>query len=339
MKPVQQLEENVEKNKYENYKWLAIPVMIFFWSLEVAFLFKHPQPNNFVSFDIVLQMFMFYMIIILLFVKKIDLLVLLGATILGVNLDTTFFSQKLHPFLIEHHLYPSFVGYGNTSNQSPEFARICVAILLALGFLVLLTLKHRRTFSRIFAFLIYTSILLTSFLFHYVTILGVKHQTQDRQQVYQMVLRQNNYMQLCQELNLICWKQQFNTLEPTNVNLKLLSPQMQSVSQEMLRMDIMSGQFEFIPQNKVLGDDRNKSFLIGLYNQGREKRFLIDSDTYAQDLMFYQKIYSILALVAHGVWIIGGLFLVWWHEKRKRKKINFNALVEEKRNHLLDYPT
>jgi hypothetical protein len=299
-------------------KWVLIALIIVVWALNIeGYIIDGTFPSNFVSFDFTLQMLVFYLAIGSFFMRRINLWLILISSVLAIELGTSYFSNYLHPFLISHHLYPNSLGYGNTASQSPEYARLIVIFIVAVALLVFQLFKSRRTFSRIFILLIYYSVLLTSLLFHFVIIQAVTHSNNIAKVQYEKILWRDDFFTICKDLGVKC----FSTKNPEQLKVIDRSDIILSI-QDSTRYTVLPDKASFIVNSKTLSSntDRTASFTMTVIQMENERRYLIDDEHYKDVINFYQKIYVYLGLLAHLVWILGGMFLLWYHERRKRIK-------------------
>lgn len=250
---------------------------------------------------------------------------------------TNFFAGVLHPALIALQAYPDWFGYGNTVNQSNQYAKLFVSFLIVLVLAARIVRKRDRSIDRLYMTLIAGSVLATTLLFHWVTVQGVKAVRQEREVALRVAAEApaGQFDALCKELHAWCLSGPISEL-PIHTGNARIDHMAAAISRGA---EQQTSGFTFgIVNSQPLddgADDRLNSFHIVYHRTpSGDYRFVIESSRTVATLKQWQGLYSALALPAHLTWLAGGLFLLYWHKRRMarrtKREIEIHDFVEKR---------
>ena len=239
----------------------------------------------------------------------------------------------LHPALMALSLYPSWWGYGSTSDQSNQYAKISVALIVCAALLYRAARKRSRSIDRIFVSLLFTSIIVTSMIFHYVTRQGVKEAK--TMQLYAMRLAASapeaQFQAICEDLEAQCFSGNKKspailTGEPhTDFIVADLRKTFQLSSNHVAMSIGTSAPLSADPTD--LGERPKTAHVYFEQQADTTFRVVIEKQAFQKMVERWTQLYATLALPAHLIWLFGGLYLVWWHKRRLRHR----STLENKR--------
>ena len=250
---------------------------------------------------------------------------------------SNFFADILHPVFMAIHAYPDWFGYGSTVNQSNQYAKLFVSLPIVLLLAARLVRKHDRSIDRIYTTLICGSVLATTLLFHWVTVQGVMAVRAEREVGLRLAAEApaSQFDSLCLELRTQCLRGPISELplQTPNARLNYMMAAVSSGAQQQT-----SGFTRSIVGSQPLGDgtdDRlNNHHVVYHRTPSGEYRFVIESQRTGDTLKQWQFLYSTLALTAHLTWLLGGLFLLYWHKRRmgrrSKREVEIHDFVEKR---------
>ena len=247
-------------------------------------------------------------------------------TLLASDMGVDIFSSYLHPFLIEHSLYPEHFGRGNNSNQSNQYAKMLMGCIALAALAITLTRRKWRSLDRIFIFLGAASILATTVLFHLVI----------RESIFESRLHQRTLMAMAAEapqkwiFEAICKHHEMQCVE---ASIKDPLPSMGRADIDAVTQKVIPSSagtrgysFDLTGSMPAIGSGRLKGYHV-LYHWPTVETFriVVETKQRSRTLQKFQLVYSWIAIPAHLLWLIGPIFLIFWHKRRfKNRAIAFH---------------
>lgn len=302
--------------------------------------------HNFLSHQIrFMQNLIFFYSFICLFSKKIkikDIVYVIPFAYLEVSYS--FFGQFVHPFLLNIGFYNLFSD--NIYNVSPEYSRVIFFILILFAYLI--SFIKSKYFKSIFLFLSMGAIFFTSLLFHTITIKQLNYFTSQQEESIKRLAfetKENNFNDKCILLNLSCFiyinnnKNPFDALQEdsNNINnlenntIKNLTTLNSIVNNYRSNIEdyFLNSQYYFyytISNDNSVEDRITSRTPVAFVKNENLIAFIIDSNNYKKYLYFNQLIFEVLSFFSHFTWLVGALYLIYFHDKRLKKKINKKSL-------------
>jgi hypothetical protein len=207
-------------------------------------------------------------------------------------------------FYVVRHYFPS---------ENPETVTV-VLFLLAVGGLLLHMLRaSTRTRDRLMMFLAISSMSVVTGLFHFVAIEQALMSWQKSTNFIntQLLPRSDaDFTQGCLEQNLVCYTgtdvQSFKPEVDENLIATVHKTALDTVGQDTQR--------PVYHQFASLTGMYKKYFVVYFSDHGRQ-RVIIDEPSALLAHETSRKVFYYLATFAHGVWLIGVLFLIWFHRR------------------------
>jgi len=231
-------------------------------------------------------------------------------------------SSQLHYILLNSGFYNSFSN--NPGMISPEYPRIVFFLFVLLISFALLFTKW-RDFKRTFIILAGGGIFLTSLIFHTVIIYEIDtFKAQDSKIMQNIALMSENFDDISKACNVNeydCFVAPSSDEEslfnddsvPNSIREQL--PYLKPYFYQNKNFFWYGVSHEPHTSNRILGQipfslARTEKFALILENTSSYKKFLVVN----------QYVFVWLALASHTTWFFGSLFLIYFHEKRFRKK-------------------
>lgn len=272
-----------------------------------------------VLWDKAIQNMVIVWIIAMFFIRKFKFsFIALGLIIGFIEQGKNLFVNHIHPILLKYPNFYEFITHTQIQRGiSSEYPRIIFSCLVVFSFFIFILIKKNRSFDRIFIFLISSSVLLTSFLFHFII---VKESHVFKEQLYSsmFVAAIEKKQGICRELKFKCDFFQLQDYDLAIVGEPVIQEVANFIKPELLKRE------KFL-QKLSLANPDNNSRLIGqvpvmIIRTYNDVAIINAAGAYTPFLVENQFIYSYLALTAHCVWIMGGLFLIIFHRNRFSKR-------------------
>lgn len=299
---------------------------------------KSEMSGYLVSADMFLHTLALVLALWAIFSRRLSMTGLAICLWVALGLDRiNFFADMLHPALMALQAYPDWFGYGSTVNQSNQYAKLFVSFPILLVLVVRVLRKRDRSIDRLYTTLICGSVLATTLLFHWVTVQGVQLVRHEREVGLRVAAEAPaaQFEALCKELFAQCLSGPISELPPQTGNARI-DHMMAAISRGSEQMT--SGFTGSIVNSQPLADGTDNRLAAShvVYHRTRsgEYRFVIESHRTVATLKHWQVLYSALALTAHFTWLIGGLFLLYWHKRRMarrtKREIEIHDFVEKR---------
>lgn len=226
------------------------------------------------------------------------------------------FSELIHPLLFKTHFYHLFTSL--PQNISPEYTRIVFFVLILMTYVIQSCFK--KSFANIFLSLSMGGILGTAILFHTVTLAQLNYYTEHQKETFQQLYLENNKDLLknkCQFLHIECHiylssDNPFDDKQPPIVEQykEVIEPQF---------IQYPNYFFYVVSNDNHIADRISSRKPIAVLKNQYFSVIIIDQVNYTSYLNFNQTIFGILAFTSHIVWLLGALYLIYFHQKRRRK--------------------
>ena len=265
--------------------------------------------------------FLFYVI----FKKNINKLLILVMVAISFCLPIyDFLDQFIHPFLLKLNIYNFLLKPGQMI-LNPQYTKIFLYIITLLILSLLILFKKTRSMDRIFIFLIGSSVLFTTLLFHVVIPSGFFAVV--RNQTYQTVVKNfesKSFENGCRQG--ICF-----IINKESILIKDLNEKEESFSDYKW---FTEKAINFLEVNKaentvssILNNFKGQRFdySIGIikkinYQGNTFYLFFIDDKIMKPYSRISEIWFSFLTSAAHSIWIFGGLLLIFFHKNRFSKR-------------------
>ncbi len=279
--------------------------------------------------DVVLQLLCLLVVVRLFFSRAIKPLEVAALMLAGVLLNEVgFFNVVLHEWLISMNLYPSFLVHPQKGFVNPSYARVVISFAIGVVYAAFLLRRSWRTMDRMVAGLIFWSVLITSFLFHWVIVkeLSVGFEAEKIHMSAVARLPEDQFEMTCRQSQEVCLRWRAEEEIPSSgdarvdrfVSFLLRNPSVHDV----LANEDSAGWLSQLPNGDIASSPEKKieglgSFIVLVHkSSSSEFRAVVNVKTF--DLLDNHAtlIYGILALAAHFTWILGGGYLLFWHKSR-----------------------
>lgn len=236
------------------------------------------------------------------------------------------FVQRVHPFFMAHGLYPEWLGRGAQSGQSAQYAKIWTGTLLLAWLGVMLLFKRWRSFDRIYVWIIGASVLVTTVLFHFTIREAIFESRLHERRVIAVALEAPQewiFRALCKDQFLDCFETKLGQPYPVTGDAhvdRAIPDQIAGTQASVGRTWSMAGSFP-MPGGKP----NNDFHVVFHWVDDQTYRIAIDRVQWHRTLQKFQLIYSWIGLPAHLLWLAGGLWLMFWHKARWRRKAGLSA--------------
>ncbi len=254
-------------------------------------------------------------------IKPIHITAALLLTQLASNMGADVFSTYLHPWLIEHQLYPEHFGRGNSSTQSNQYAKMLLGCIALAALAVTMMRRQWRSLDRVFIFLSVASILGTSVLFHFVIRESIFESRIHQRAVMRMAAEAPEpwiFDAICKHHDMQCFQGAARGKAPITGNAEV-----DAITRKALdHKDSTKGcSFATTGSMPAIGTSRLAGYHV-LYHctQDGSVRIVLETTQWSQTLQKFQLVYSWVAIPAHLLWLIGPLELIFWHKRRFQKR-------------------
>lgn len=243
----------------------------------------------------------------------------------------------VHPYLIKIGFF-NFIFQTNVTELNPQYTRIMIFTLLFSILLLVVILRKTRTIDRSFIFMISSSILVTTFLFHMALPMGMLRYTKsEKMEDFVSQAKENNDAYFCKKRSCLFFYDDFTEIDESfigNRNIVETNESFILQSKEFFNKK----ENESLPIYGISGD------FIGTYSVFKvclKKEYgymcsfddgLLKSYGYQSQLWF-----SFLTSVAHAFWIFFGILFLFLHKLKlmnilTEKKVNQNKPIVLKNN-------
>jgi len=233
------------------------------------------------------------------------------------------FANYIHNFLLSNNFYGIFSN--NPTDISQEYPRIIFFCIILLIYFGLFLKPGWKNFKRIFLFLSASGILITSIIFHSIILYEIDHFKKEQENTILRVVNYSNDFQeiskSCQILKLKCWstnKEDHEELIKTNNIPEYIKNNVSYFSSQIKTNDnffFYGIAQDHLAPNRLLGQTP-----FALISLDGSVFLFADFNNYKQLFIVNQNIFAFLSLCSHIVWFFGALFLIYFHEKRIKKK-------------------
>ena len=300
------MENNLKINAHKILWFISLIIYIKFGLRLFSDLFhiiEHKNIDEIINqYVLVLENFIFFGSLLTIWFKKWNAFSI--AIVLGfLEYRYSFFSSYIGPIIL-----PSQQGV------SLQFVRLTFFIIVLSIFLIKSIWK--RKINDIFLTLSMVGVLGTASLFHVITIQQLNYFTANQAKSWSEVMQNHNINEWCKIQKIICQKINNGKIN-NNQYLQMLYNHFKP------NMNHYQNYFQYFISIDPKIQDRllsRKPLAFVKYNQ--QEYYMLDNINYTKYIEFNQKLFNYLAITSHIVWIFGPLFLIWFHEKKfkKRKK-------------------
>ncbi len=205
-----------------------------------------------------------------------------------------FLDKYVHPLLFKIGIFNSILREGATE-INPQYTRILLFIVFYIGLLVLIFIKQKRSIDRTFVFLISSSVLITTFLFH-ISIPMSFLSFYKHEKIY-LVMSEAKYA----ERNYFC-------------NNKICSEVSMEDFNKNERQEYIKTSGNFIGTESVIE---------GCILREHENIYICFVDSKSLFSMGYlsKTWFAFLTAVAHGFWIYFGFLFLFLHKRKIIRKL------------------
>lgn len=302
----EKMKENLSKNIGIFFTYLSLFIIVKYSIsslVDIYHLYSKGEINNFVNEYVrVLQNFIFFGSFLSLFISRFKAFSLVIPFAFW-EVDYSFFGTIVSSIIIP-----------NNSGMSPEYIRIII-FLLIVGVFLFRTIWKKRKFSDIFLFLSMSGVLFTAILFHIVTLKQLDYFTNIQEKRWEQVMEYKNITQFCKNENLYC-EEIVNKENIKEEHLKAYFNEVQPYiekNQNYFNYFISS---DNVSKTRILA--RKPAAFIKYDNK---IYYMLDKENYTDYLKFNERMFGLLAMSSHIVWIFGALYLIYFHTKRRVKLI------------------
>lgn len=203
-------------------------------------------------------------------------------------------------------------------SENPETVTVVLFLLSVGGLFFHMLRSTTRTRDRLMMFLAISSMSVVTGLFHFVAIeqtLMTWQKSTNLMNTQLLPRSDEDFMQGCLEQNLVCYTgtdvQGFTPEVDANLVTTLLKTASDTAGHDI------QGPVYF--QFASLTGMYKKYFVVYFSDHGRQ-RVIIDEPSALLAHETSRKVFYYLATFAHGVWLIGVLFLIWFHRRMLARK-------------------
>jgi hypothetical protein len=233
-----------------------------------------------------------------------------------------FMDGTLHPFLVKLGVY-DFVTRGGQTGVTPQVSRSFALLGASAALLALCILRRTRTVDRMFVLLVAGAVVVTTFLFHIALPMGVLRT--ERARTAETMLTEARYMPIevfCRDRGCLFLDRAFAEAIGKRVAEGPLPPQ------RFVERSASTVPFDGIDTQEVRSTTFNgTAFEVDGCVSRHDSRppatgYLCFADTRYLDVFARTTAawMGFLSSVAHGVWLYGGMFLLWLHKRRFFRK-------------------
>ena len=231
------------------------------------------------------------------------------------------FSNFIHPWLFRLHVFSLFSS--QPENLSSEYSRIFFFIAIILIYLAH-WVRGQRHYKIIFINLSMCGVLGTAMLFHVITLKQLDYFTQSQQSFIYSFLKDTTKETLeakCEAARLTCY------IESAKNTQRFLNrqdfPDFVKRYLPVVTPHIQNPYYFYyvVSSNTQIMDRLQNRTPIAFIKNPAWISIVIDSHNYPGYLAFNQTMFGILAMASHVVWIFGGLYPIYFHEKRRHSRI------------------
>jgi hypothetical protein len=216
-------------------------------------------------------------------------------------------------WLYQHIDVSFFVVRNYFPSENPETVTVVLFLLSVGGLFLHMLRRSTRTRDRLMMFLAISSMSVVTGLFHFVAIeqtLMTWQKTTNLINTQLLTRSDADFLEGCQERNLMCY---------TGKDVQGFSPEVDENLLATIRKTATdtAGQDAQSPlylQFASLTGMYKKYFVVYFSTQGNQ-RLIIDEPSALLAHETSRKVFYYLATFAHGVWLIGVLFLIWLHRR------------------------
>ena len=250
---------------------------------------------------------------------------------------SNFFAGILHPFLLHFNGYPEWMGYGNDTNQSSQYAKLYFSIPVVIALVIMTFTKATRSIDRIYISLIASSVLCTTLLFHWITIQGVSLNRKTQELSLRVAAEAPNavFAPICKELGVQCLSGPISALPAKTGDAEIdkmltyLSNGAKEQTQGFTKAATTGAPVKATNESRL-----SAAHVVYHRTKAGEYRFVIETKNTITMLQRWQTLYGALAITAHLIWMCGGLYLLFWHKRRmarrQQKEIEIHDFVEKR---------
>lgn len=263
-----------------------------------------------------------YLMLFALFRKHFKFWYWVVATIGGFIIPSyELFDNYLHPLLFSFHIF-DFILRPGQHILNPQYTKLFVYFILSAILLFLNIRKKTRSADRIFVLLISGVVLVTTLIFHIAVPMGFFNDV--RHEVNYNIAREASAESedvLCQNRDCFWLDNNFNLLKKNDV----ANPQLLKTYSYFLDGGKQSLQNEKQVYTFPLGDFQGQRFdyIIPAMKKTDSGYFVMMDENVMKKYSRNSEIwFAFLASAAHGIWIFGGMSLMFLHKQRFFRKLS-----------------
>lgn len=238
--------------------------------------------------------------------------------------------NSVHPYLIKVGFF-DFLFKTNITELNPQYTRIIIFTLFFSILLLMVVFRKTRTMDRSFIFLISSSILITTFLFHMALPMGMLRYTKhEKMENFVSHAKENNDGYFCKKRSCIFLYDDFTEIDESFVgNRNLIEKNNDFIlhSKEFFSKK----ENEIYPIYGISGD------FIGTYSVFKvclKKQYgymCSFDDSLLKDYGYQSQLwFSFLTSVAHAFWIFFGILFLFLHKLKLMKFLVEKKIVQNK---------
>lgn len=299
------MKDNLSKNVEIFFKYLSLFIVVKYsitTMYDIYKLINNNDVNNFLNEYVrVLQNFIFFGSFLSIFLSRFKSFSLI-LPFCFLEVKYSFFNTNIAPIFMS-----------NISQMSPEYIRIFIFIFI-IGIFLFRSIWKKRKFTDIFLLLSMSGVLITATIFHIITLKQLDYFSKSQEKTWVKVMQYKNVEDFCIHENLTC--QKIEDQEQINKEyIKLYYKNLKTYIDKNDNYFYYSISSDNSTQSRILA---RKPLAFVKYD--KKTYYILDDVSYTEYLKFNERIFGILALSSHIVWIFGALYLIYFHSKRKTIK-------------------
>ncbi len=274
--------------------------------------------------DMQLHTFSLFLCVLAIFrrhVGALDLALALVLTALSRWGGKDFFTTVVHPFFLEHAIYPQWLGKGSTAAQSHQYAKVFIGGWVALILGGMLLVRRWRTMDRLYVWLMGTSVLVTTVLFHFMIREAIFESRAHQKAAMALAVEAPKdwiFKAMCQHQKLECHEASLSSGYPVTGNAVLDAETRRMIDSTRGYAGATFSYSASVPLSGGLNDYH----VIYHWTSAQTYRMAVEREQWHRTLQKFQLVYSWIGIPAHLLWILGGLYLLRWHRIRFAKRIS-----------------
>lgn len=314
--------------------WAAFALAVASWA-PVLVEFSQPfmtgawvdKSGSLILLDMQMHTFSLVLCVLVIFRRQIGLLDVSVALALAAASrwgGKDFFTTVVHPFFLEHAIYPQWLGKGSSAAQSHQYAKVLIGAVVAVALGLMLLVRRWRTIDRLYVWLIGSSVLVTTVLFHFMIREAIFESRAHQKAVMALAVEAPKdwiFKAMCQHQKLECHEATLSGGYPVTGNATLDAETRRMIDSTRGYAGATFSYSASVPLSGGLNDYH----VIYHWTSSSSYRMAVEREQWHRTLQKFQLIYSWIGIPAHLLWIGGGLYLLYWHRRRFAKRSDHGA--------------